>query len=157
MSGRRKSYADGSSWETASSERYSRRERCSTNALTEEWLQKAEGDLRTAQRELAATEAPNFDAVAFHAQQATEKSIKAVLQQRGTDFPKTHHLADLVRLMDPPDARLMSLLPDLGQLSAAAVEVRYPGAAMNRERASRALQIAARVRGICLELLGLEP
>jgi len=35
---------------------------------TEEWVEKAEGDLRTARREIAITEGPNYDAVCFHAQ-----------------------------------------------------------------------------------------
>lgn len=49
------------------------------NETVREWIAKAEGDFRTAQRELAATEAPNYDAVAFHAQQCIEKLLKALL------------------------------------------------------------------------------
>ena len=45
--------------------------------LATEWVAKAEGDLRTAQREMAATEFPNYDAVAFHSQQCVEKYLKA--------------------------------------------------------------------------------
>ena len=37
--------------------------------LTTEWVQKAEGDLTTAQRELRARLNPNYDAACFHAQQ----------------------------------------------------------------------------------------
>lgn len=40
---------------------------------TAEWLAKAEGDLRTAQRELLVAELPNYDAVCFHSQQCAEK------------------------------------------------------------------------------------
>jgi HEPN domain-containing protein len=47
--------------------------------LTTEWIQKAEGDLATAHRELRARKAPNFDAACFHAQQSAEKYLKALL------------------------------------------------------------------------------
>jgi len=36
---------------------------------------RSDGDFRTAQRELAAAEAPNLDAVCLHAQQCVEKLI----------------------------------------------------------------------------------
>lgn len=46
--------------------------------LTTEWVQKAEGDLTTARRELRARSAPNYDACCFHAQQCAEKYLKAL-------------------------------------------------------------------------------
>lgn len=39
------------------------------NATVKEWLAKARGDYRTAERELASADEPNYDAVCFHAQQ----------------------------------------------------------------------------------------
>lgn len=41
--------------------------------LVAEWIKKAEADAGTARREAAVKEAPNWDAVCFHAQQAVEK------------------------------------------------------------------------------------
>jgi HEPN domain-containing protein len=49
------------------------------NPLTTEWIEKAEGDLLTAQREYRARNRPNYDAVCFHAQQTAEKYLKAWL------------------------------------------------------------------------------
>ena len=43
------------------------------NPLTLEWVEKAEGDWLTAQREYRARKAPNYDAACFHAQQVAEK------------------------------------------------------------------------------------
>lgn len=43
---------------------------------TKEWVSKAEGDWRVAQREMAATDPVN-DAVCFHAQQCVEKYLTA--------------------------------------------------------------------------------
>ncbi len=37
--------------------------------LTQEWIEKAEGDFATASREVRARLLPNYDAVCFHAQQ----------------------------------------------------------------------------------------
>ena len=52
------------------------------NELTVEWMEKAEGDYATAERELRARRRPNYDAVCFHAQQAAEKYLKAFLVPR---------------------------------------------------------------------------
>jgi HEPN domain-containing protein len=67
------------------------------NDVIKEWVDKADGDFRTAQRELAAAEAPNFDAACFHSQQSIEKLMKALLIALGELPPKSH---DLVVLAD---------------------------------------------------------
>ena len=54
---------------------------------TEEWVAKADADLATAQREAAVDEAPDFDAVCFHAQQCAEKYLKAVMVESGMRVP----------------------------------------------------------------------
>lgn len=60
-------------------------------------LEKASGDL-TALRVLAADPAQADHVVGFHAQQAVEKSIKAVLASREVELPMTHDLGYLVTL-----------------------------------------------------------
>ena len=45
--------------------------------ITEEWVNKAEGDFATAQREIQVENMPNYDAVCFHSQQCLEKYLKA--------------------------------------------------------------------------------
>lgn len=50
---------------------------------TREWVEKAEGDFRTARRELLAPDSPNYDAACFHAQQCAEKYLKARLVEAG--------------------------------------------------------------------------
>lgn len=37
--------------------------------VTKDWIEKAEGDFATAQREMRARKNPNYDAACFHAQQ----------------------------------------------------------------------------------------
>jgi HEPN domain-containing protein len=99
----------------------------STKELVAEWLKKAEGDVRTARREAAVTEAPNWDAVCFHAQQAVEKYLKALLQQEDIVFTKTHDLSVLLNLLLTAFPDLSALSDDLEWLSAFSVEFRYPG------------------------------
>jgi HEPN domain-containing protein len=67
-------------------------------ALTKEWVRKAEEDYRVARRELAVRRGASLDAVCFRAQQCAEKYLKAVLEEAGTAFPKTHDLEALVHL-----------------------------------------------------------
>lgn len=57
--------------------------------LTQEWVNKAEGDFASASRELQALKGPNFDAACFHAQQCVEKYLKARLCEAGIPFSKT--------------------------------------------------------------------
>jgi len=123
--------------------------------LTSEWIGKAEGDFTTARRELAVVEAPNYDAVSFHAQQCAEKYLKARLVEAGIDFPKTHDLCavlDLVLRVEPAWERLRDGLNALGNL---AVEVRYPGASSSVEEAREALDTAEAVRAAVRLALGM--
>ena len=97
-------------------------------ALTKEWVEKAEQDRLVCERELRVTRRAGLDAISFHAQQCAEKYLKAVLQESGINFPKTHDLEELVDL-------LLAKFPQFGahriaarQLARHAVEVRYPGA-----------------------------
>ncbi len=60
--------------------------------ITREWVNKAEGDFATAQREFIVYPDPNYDAVCFHSQQWGEKLLKARLQEADVPFIKTHDL-----------------------------------------------------------------
>jgi len=57
----------------------------------EEWLAKARLDLAAATR-LVSGNPPLTGAAVFHAQQAAEKSWKALLAWHASPFPKTHDL-----------------------------------------------------------------
>ena len=77
--------------------------------ITAEWVDKAEGDLRTAKREILVTDAPNYDAVCFHAQQCAEKYLKAWLVDAAISFPRTHDLGALLNLLVPVETGWESL------------------------------------------------
>lgn len=125
------------------------------NELVREWVEKAEGDRRTAEREAAVTEGPNWDAVCFHAQQAVEKYLKAVLQTEDIRFPKTHDLTVLLDLLLPKYPQWKTLGDPLKRLSLFAVEVRYPGEPASKEDATEAIKIMRQWRSRLRQILGL--
>lgn len=90
------------------------------------WLAKAESD-RLAARRLLDAGGP-FDAVCFHAQQACEKALKAILAGAETEIPRTHNLEELqmycFAAMPASTASALRSL-DLSELTPYAVETRY--------------------------------
>lgn len=113
---------------------------------TTEWVQKAEGDMNTAQREFAVQDEPNHDAVCFHAQQCAEKYLKARLIEVGLPVMRTHDLEILLNQLLPFEAGLAVLLQAVRILSAMAVEVRYPGMAADEDDAAEALRSSKKIR-----------
>jgi HEPN domain-containing protein len=63
--------------------------------------------------------------VGFHAQQAVEKALKAVLASRGDDFPWTHDLRHLIERLDAVETSLPPQLHEIRVLGPWAVEFRY--------------------------------
>ncbi len=124
------------------------------NPLTREWIDKAEGDFASAQRELRARKSPNYDAACFHAQQCIEKYLKARLQEAGIAFGKTHDLVTLLDMVIPAEPLWDPMRPQLRILSAFAVEFRYPGQSADKDIARQALRICRDLRNIIR--MGLE-
>ena len=122
---------------------------------TTEWVQKAEGDMNTAQREFAVQEEPNHDAVCFHAQQCAEKYLKARLLEEGLPVMRTHDLEILLNQLLPFEAGLADLLQAVRILSAMAVEVRYPGMAADEDDAAEALRSSEKIRNAIRAVLNI--
>ncbi|MGD0236038.1 MAG: HEPN domain-containing protein [Syntrophorhabdales bacterium] len=127
------------------------------NPLTTEWIQKAEGDFGTASREIRARRVPNYDAVCFHAQQCAEKYLKALLQEAGIQFGKTHNLVILLDLLLPAEPSWEILRHDMQVLNSFAVYVRYPGESADKATARDALALGRTIRSRARAQLGLEP
>ena len=64
--------------------------------ITEEWLSRAKDDLDVAKEIIELEHLTNM--VAFHAQQAMEKILKAVVEEFEISFVRTHNLEMLVHL-----------------------------------------------------------
>jgi len=116
--------------------------------LTHEWIEKAESDY-IALCDLRASETPVFDAVCYHAQQCTEKYIKAVLQERDQRFGRTHDLVRLIKEIDPPLTGFSIEEEELRRLTEHAVAGRYPGYFADEAAADAAVEIAKTVRDAC--------
>ena len=124
--------------------------------LTEEWVSKAEGDFASANRELRARKAPNYDSACFHAQQCAEKYLKARLCEAGIVTEKTHNLLHLLDRCMPIEPWWDGLRTPLNGLNAYAVAFRYPGESADRTTARDAIQICKTVRETVRQSLELE-
>jgi HEPN domain-containing protein len=122
--------------------------------LTAEWVRKAEEDYHVAVRTHRSA-GPFHNAVCFHCQQASEKYLKAVLEEQGLTVPKTHDLDDLRQLLLLHDASLRPLRRGLVFLTRFAVETRYPGDWASKRQAAAAIRWVGKVRTTARVLLGL--
>jgi HEPN domain-containing protein len=115
--------------------------------LVARWLTKAEDDWRLCHR-LATDSEPYAEATAFHAQQAVEKYLKAFLTWLQLEFPKTHDIKRLLKLAQARDPSLAEELSNAADLTAYAVEYRYPGEypPVTADEAADAVAMADRVR-----------
>ena len=94
-------------------------------AETVRWLRYAEEDLITAETLLAQAHIPPRQAC-WHAQQAAEKALKAVLIFLQIDFPRTHDL-NVLRNLVPNSWHFKTEHPNLAKLTDWVADVRYPG------------------------------
>jgi HEPN domain-containing protein len=89
-----------------------------------DWLRRAHSDLALASIALPA--GVLYTELCFHAQQAAEKSIKAVLVHYGIEFRKVHNIDYLLTLL-PKEVLLPPEVADAVGLTSYAVALRYPG------------------------------
>ena len=89
-----------------------------------DWLRRANSDLALACGRLRRGVLP--EDLCFHAQQAVEKSLKAMLISRGIDFPRTHNLRVLIDAL-PESVFRDPILDSSAALTDYAVSTRYPG------------------------------
>jgi HEPN domain-containing protein len=87
-------------------------------------LRKAEGDAEVV-RALIDNPAITDDAIGFHAQQAVEKALKAVLAFAGVRFPRTHDLGFLLELADAATLRVPDVVVEARWLTPWSAEFRY--------------------------------
>jgi HEPN domain-containing protein len=92
----------------------------------DDWLSHAKSDLRLAHL-AAGDESVRREQVCFHAQQAAEKAIKAVLLARKIEFPLTHDIEELLEIAQDNGVKLSEDIQEAGLLTPYAVESRYPG------------------------------
>jgi len=116
------------------------------NPLTQEWVEKAEGDFAVAAQIMRGRKQRVFDAACFHSQQTAEKYFKARLCEAGVAFPKTHDLVVLLKLILPLEPLWASFLPAAQALTDYAVDFRYPGDTATLAEARLALKDCKAIR-----------
>jgi len=115
------------------------------------WLAKAQSDRVALDVTLRAKA---LDAACFHAQQASEKYLKAFLTHHEAPFPYTHNLSKLVELCAQVDPDFRSLLPQVEPLTPYAVRPRYDASFWpSQEVAEEARSSAHVVREFVLDRL----
>lgn len=124
--------------------------------LTREWVEKAEQDWGSLQREIRARKNPNYDAACFFAQQCVEKYIKARLVEANIYFKKVHDLSYLLGLVERIEPLWTSYEEEMRLLTDYAVEFRYPGASADLEIAKLARKVCKSFRSIARQSLGLK-
>jgi HEPN domain-containing protein len=119
--------------------------------------------LRHARADLAMARVPKsdemmYEGLCFHAQQAAEKSIKAVLVYLGIEYPKTHSIKWLIELL-PPDIHRTDDLIVSTKLSSYATILRYPGEIepATEDKYLEAIQLAEAVVEWAEEIIASSP
>ncbi len=95
------------------------------NDYVDKWLFRADEDLAVIEELLRSDPQAYASTICFHAQQAVEKYLKALLAVKGVDFPKTHDLDFLLTECRKITSGELDNL-DLRSLTDFGVSVRYP-------------------------------
>lgn len=92
--------------------------------LAKKFLRKADQDMTVLEKWRQDPDIAG-EILGFHAQQAAEKMLKAILSYKGIEVPLTHRLADLIDLGKDHGIVLTERLEDIRFLTPFAVEFRY--------------------------------
>ena len=109
-----------------------------------DWLRYARADLALARVPLP--QSGLYELLCFHAQQAAEKSVKAVLLHYGIEPPRTHNLERLIDLLPICISKTTVLSPS-ARLTVYSTAARYPSdaEAVSEEEYQEALCLAEAV------------
>ena len=91
-----------------------------------EWVNRARSDLEIAG---SRKEGVYLEDLCFHAQQAAEKAVKALLIKHNVEFPYVHDIAQLLTLLEKTGQQISEPIRQAERLTRFAVIARYPGMA----------------------------
>jgi HEPN domain-containing protein len=115
-------------------------------------IEKAAHDLVAGEATIATGDA--LDMVCFHAQQAVEKSLKALLALKDVEYPWRHDLLEQLTLVKPLFPEVGEVEEDLVKLSPYAVDIRYDDELTpDLEEARSALDVATKVHALAKRLV----
>ena len=112
-----------------------------------QWIDYGDEDLRLARYALTLSSGCPYRLIAYHAQQCTEKYLKAYLVYHRIDFPYTHNISRLLELCEE-NSSWPSKIREAEELTPFAITARYPGEdeKVTKKEALRAVGIAAKIR-----------
>ena len=121
-----------------------------------EWLNRARSDLLLSKTK---KEGIYLEDLCFHAQQAVEKAIKALLIKKGVEFPYVHDIAELLTLLEKTGQKLPKTIREGEKLTRFAVFTRYPGIAqtISQKEYEEAIKVAEEVLRWVKEQFGNNP
>lgn len=93
-------------------------------AITREWLERAKEDLDVVTEIISREDLTNM--VAFHSQQAVEKTMKGIIEEFEIGFVKTHNLERLLEIIKEK-VEINPPLDLLKRLDEVYINARYPG------------------------------
>jgi HEPN domain-containing protein len=124
---------------------------------TTEWIRKAEEDYSVAEILLDNKKKITYDAICFHSQQCAEKYLKSILFEHSIEFPYTHDLKYLARLLKDLCPWLQTYNASVKILTDYGSAFRYPGEEADLEEARNAFRLCTEIRQRCIEQLSDTP
>ena len=120
----------------------------------EEWLFKAEHDLKSARILLTSID-PLYDIAIYHTQQCAEKSLKAVLTFQKKEVDKIHNLKMLIEDCLSDLIQIEEIYDDCIYLSPFSTLYRYPEGDLmpTMDEVKKALEAAERIFNFIADLL----
>jgi HEPN domain-containing protein len=111
--------------------------------ITLNWLKRARSSLERAKMGKVSPRIL-YEDLCFDAQQAVEKSLKAILVKLNQSFPKTHSIGILLKLIEEAGVEIPENINQAKLLTTYAVDARYPGdyEPVSKEEYKEALKIA---------------
>lgn len=92
-----------------------------------DWLKIAKSNLKLGKVGLDLyDEDIRYEELCFQLQQSVEKSLKSLLVFHDIKFPKTHNIAELLKLLSNEDIKIPENILDSAILTQYAVNTRYP-------------------------------
>jgi HEPN domain-containing protein len=125
--------------------------------MTQEWVDKAEGDFGVILLLLKSRKRFRYDQICFHCQQCIEKYLKARLTEGSVPFAKSHDLIFMLNLVLPREPLWAGFAQALSVVTDYAVLPRYPGNNATRAKSQKAVSICRQFRSLARQALGLRP
>lgn len=125
-------------------------------AMAKAWVEKAEADYGTAQREQKNKKGANFDAVCLHAELCAERYLKARLAEDDIPFPSTRHIVVLLMLCVDLEPKWEAFREKIRTLSSFAIELEDPDMVADEKMAEMAMEACEAFRTAARKSLGLK-